>query len=192
MEFPALCALVALAGGMTLAGCASAPRIGSEANREVDLTRFRTYALLPLPDRIENADPGAILRVAVPVKEEVHAAMARLGYREAAEKEADVVLHVRGERVPKVDVTDWGYSYHGYGRWGMHYGPGGVTVDQYDEGTIAIEAFPRDSRVLAWVGWAKDRVYGDIEAERIRLCVREILARFPPAAPSNGSSAPGR
>jgi len=169
--------------GLALAasGCQTGPVIGSESNREVDLTRFRTYALLPLPERIEDADPGVMLRISRPLQEEIHAGMLRLGYAEAPEKEADVVLSVRGKVVPRVDVTDWGYNYHGYGHWGSHYGPSGVSVREYQEGTLAIEAFPRASKTLAWVGWAKDRVDEEVDEPRLRKAVQDILARFPPA-----------
>lgn len=173
-----------LLGAISLAslGCQSGPVIGSESNRDVDLTGFRTYALLPLPERIENADPGVMLRIAKPIEEEIHAAMFRLGYRRSPEKEADVILGVRGKVVPRVDVTDWGYSYHGYGHWGSYYGPSGVSVHEYQEGTLSIEAFPRASKTLAWVGWAKDRVEEEGDELRLRKAVQDILARFPPAA----------
>lgn len=173
--------LLALALVLAAVGCQSGPIIGSESNREVDLTGLRTYALLPLPERIEDADPGVMLRIAGPIQEEIRAAMLRLGYAEAPQPEADVVLNVRGEVVPRVDVTDWGYSYYGYGRWGSHYGPAGVSVREYKEGTLAIEAFPRDSKTLAWVGWAKDRVDDQVDEPRLRKAVQDILARFPPA-----------
>lgn len=190
-----ICPLAGLAlciGALLAAGCASGPRIGSETNRDVTLPARGTYALLPLPNTIENADPGLALRMAGPVREEIHAGMERLGHTETDLESADIVLNVRARIVPKVDVIDYGYGYGGYHRWGRYYGyapTGGVSVDQYDEGTVTIEAFENETRTLAWVGWAEGRVRGELDEERLRASIASILERFPPGAPE-GAAAP--
>ena len=178
--------LIALAVTATLfTACSSAPKIGFEANKEADLSKLKTYALLPLPNKIPGSDPGAGLRYAQPVQQEVKAGMAALGYTEVPVDAADVVLNIRGSVVPKVDVTNYGYSYAGYGRWGGMYGGypmGGTSVYQYDEGTLTIEAFDRATKQLVWVGWGTGEMASKPDEAKLRAGVREVVAKVPPAA----------
>ena len=175
-------AILAIAA-VLLASCATKPTIGFEANRESDFTNLKTYALLPIPQKVEGGDPGTALRVAQPLKEEVLRGMAAKGYREVPPEQADLVLNVRGKVIGKTDVTDWGYSYAGYGRWGGgFYDPtGGLSVDQYNEGTMSIEAFNRQNKQLVWIGWAKGRMEDKPNEAKFRTTVSEVIAQFPNA-----------
>jgi len=177
--------LFALALTATLfTACSTGPTIGFESNKEVDLTKLKTYAVLPLPNKIPGSDPGAGLRYAQPIQQEVKAGMAALGYTEVPVDVADVILNIRGSVVPKVDVTNYGYSYAGYGRWGGMYGGypmGGTSVYQYDEGTLTVEAFERTSKQLIWVGWGTKEMASKPDEAKLREGVRQIVAKFPPA-----------
>ena len=174
-----------------LSACASKPTIGFESNQEANYSGFKTYALLPLPQRVEGADPGTALRVATPLSSEIKTGMSNKGYREAPPEQADIVLNIRGKVVGKTDVTDWGYSYAGYGRWGGYYDPyGGVSVDQYNEGTLSVEAFNRQTKQLVWVGWARGRMEETPDETRFRATVAEIVSRFPPAGTAPAKTAP--
>jgi hypothetical protein len=174
-------AILAIAA-LLLSSCATpAPTIGFEANRESDFANFKTYAVLPLPQTVQGADPGTAVRVALPMKEEIQRGMAAKGYREVPVEQADLILNIRGKVVGKTDVTDWGYSYAGYGRWGGYYDPyGGVSVDQYNEGTLSIEAFNRQKQVT-WVGWATGRLADKPDEARLRATIAEVVAKFPAA-----------
>jgi hypothetical protein len=177
--------VIALAVTATLfTACSSGPTIGFESNKDANLSNLKTYAVLPLPTKIEGSDPGAGLRYAQPIQQEVRAGMASLGYTEAPLDQADLVLNVRGSVVPKVDVTNYGYSYAGYGRWGGMYGGGypmgGTSVYQYEEGTLTIEGFERTSKALVWIGWATDELASTPKEENLRAAVRGIVAKFPP------------
>jgi hypothetical protein len=170
------------AATLLLAGCVSKPTIGFEANQQAPFSEFKTYALLPLPNKVEGGDPGAALRIAPLVTSEIKSGMAQKGYREVPAEQADVVLHVRGKIVGKTDVTDWGYSYAGYGRWGGYYDPmGGVSVDQYNEGVLSIEAFHRPSKQIVWVGWAQARLEEKVNEARLKEALVNIVSQFPQA-----------
>ena len=79
-----------IAAIVLLSACASKPTIGFESNQEANYSGFKTYALLPLPQRVEGADPGTALRVATPLSSEIKTGMSNKGYREAPPEQATV------------------------------------------------------------------------------------------------------
>jgi len=170
------------AATLVLAGCVSKPTIGFEANQQAPFSEFKTYALLPLPNKVEGGDPGTAMRIAPLVTSEIKSGMAQKEYREVPAKQADIVLHVRGKVVGKTDVTDWGYSYAGYGRWGGYYDPmGGISVDQYNEGVLSVEAFQRTSKQPVWVGWGQGRLEDKFNEQRLKETLNHIVSQFPQA-----------
>ena len=72
------------------------------------------------------------------------------------------------------------YPSYGYGAW---YGGSTVSVQQYTEGSLAIEFWDRRSRQAVWVGGASKRLSkADDSKETIREAVRLTLEPFPPRA----------
>ena len=85
----------------------------------------------------------------------------------------------------KVDVRTWGYGYGPYGRyWGGTWGHGGVSVYQYEEGTLIIDFVDSNSKNLLWRGAAKsvidDANTPDKRDSIINEAVYQILKNFPP------------
>lgn len=195
---------------VALSGCGTpAPKIYSQANTTIDFTGYRSFAMLPFTAESMqgSTSPGLLLQVGQPITLEIQSNMQRLGYIPIGDVEmADIAINIVGNSIPKVQVTDYGYGgyygaagypygaggwargypYGGYGGYGMGVGVGyggGVQVDQYDEGTLGIEAYDVKTKELIWVGWATGRMSKDgPDLDRLRSTIQQVLARFPVAA----------
>ncbi|HWW01950.1 MAG TPA: DUF4136 domain-containing protein [Candidatus Acidoferrum sp.] len=174
---------------LLLPACSTTPKVQTQANPGADYTRYHTFALLPLPTTGPASDPGLMLRVAGPARQAAVEALAAKGLTEADRAQADLAINLRGQSLPKVEVTDWGYrAVPVYGRWGRYYGSVGyrsVDVRTVEERTLSIEIFDNRTKELAWVGWSTSQTSGPIKLEKLQQAIRNILAKFPPtpAAP---------
>jgi hypothetical protein len=171
-------------------GCESKPEIGYEADRTENYAALKTFYLVPFSKTAGvqgETVPGQALKYAGPVNDSIKNNMIAKGYTEAPADKADMLIAVRSNIVPKVDVTDWGYGYAGYGRWGGGYWGGAygsnVTVDQYNEGTARIEVYSRAKKDLIWVGYAKNRISDKLDVATVGSVVTQILNNFPPPPP---------
>jgi hypothetical protein len=176
--------LVALASALLLPACSTTPKVHTQAKPGTDYTRYRTFALMPLPAQGPANDPGLMLRLAEPARLTVIEALAAKGLAETGRAQADIAVNLRGAALPKVEVTDWGYrAVPVYGRWGRYYGSVGyrdVDVHSTVERTLSIEIFDNRTKELAWVGWSTSEAGGTIKVEKLQQAIRNILAKFPP------------
>jgi hypothetical protein len=173
---------------LALAGCDSNLKVESQVDPDADLSGVKTYTILPLPTQIPGAEPGLAIRLGATVKEALNAGLQAKGLSPAAADKADLAVRVHGKVVPKIDVTDWGYSgYYGVGYhrrghygWAGAYPSGGTDVDQYEEGTIVIEIYSRESKQMVWVGWGTGRRSSKgPDPEKVNAAVMDIIARYP-------------
>jgi hypothetical protein len=174
--------IVALAGA--LAACATAPKVHTEAKPGTDFSRYKTFALLPLPTVVSPADPGLMMRLAEPARQTVLETMQAKGLKAVELSQADFTLNLRGESLPKVEITDWGYTTYAFTMQGtvpVHVGERDVRT--YDERTLIIEAFDARSKQQIWVGWSKRRSEGKVDVARVQQGIRNILAQFPAGNP---------
>jgi hypothetical protein len=179
---------VALAVALT--ACSTTPKVHTQAKPGADYTRYRTFALMPLPATGPASDPGLMLRLAGPARQAVVEALAAKGLTEADRAQADIAVNLRGQSLPKTEVSDWGYrAVPVYGVMGRRYGYAGsrdVDARSYEERTLNIEIFDNRTKELAWAGWSTSEASGEIKVEKLQEAIRRILAEFPPAAnPSN-------
>lgn len=194
----ALLAFVTTCALALFSGCATGPEIKFEADRSVDVSGYKTYALVPFSKTAgitgQGANPGASLKYAEPITSAIKSALAAKGYSETTDtNKADFAVNVRATIVPQTDVTDWGMGYAGYPGWrgggyGGYWGAGGgynVSVDQYNQGVLRIEIFDLKKKDLVWVGWASDRLSDKPDVTKIPPVVTSILANFPPPPPGS-------
>ena len=166
-------------------GCETPVKVDSEVDPEANLASYETFGVLPMPNNIPGADPGAVMRIRSTARETVVENLTSKGYREVSLEQADFAVNITGKVVPKTDVTDWGYSYAPRTRWGYRYpyygyGTSNVTVDQYDEGSLIIEVFDNDRDEMVWVGWGTARTSSKgPDPEKVQQAITDILARFP-------------
>jgi hypothetical protein len=171
----------ALFAGLLLASCSSTPTVSSEAKPGQDFAVYRRFALLPMAEVKNVSDPGLMLRVSEPARKTVVDALVAKGFQEVERAKADFTVNVRGEAIPRTDVTDWGYSHGGYGRASLYPAYHDVDVYNYKERTLAVEIYDERSKEQVWVGWLKTETSKRVEAERVCEGLRLILEKFPPA-----------
>lgn len=185
---------IALLTVLLLTGCQTLPPVQTEASPQARWSEYHTFAVLPFPAHLPGADPGAGLRLGQALREETRATLLALGLTEMPAESADCTVLLRGEVVPKVEVTHWGFSPLGarplwarrypYGYWGPT-----ASVDHHEEGTLIVEIYDRTSRELVWVGWITGRKpSGKLDVEEARPALRRILEELPLSpAPAHAS-----
>ena len=180
-----------LALALLLPACSTTPKVQTQAQPGADYTRYRTFGLMPLPATSPASEPGLMLRVAEPARQAVVKALVAKGLAEADRAQADIAVNLRGQSLPKAEVTVFGYqSFPGPGRRNGYYGFGGyhgVDVRNYEERTLSIEIYDNRTKELAWVGWSKREASGQVDLEKLEQAIQNILAEYPPA-PSTPST----
>jgi hypothetical protein len=177
-----------LAGmALFLPACSTTPKVQTQAKPGGDYSSFRTFSLMPLPASGPASDPGLMLRVAEPARQAVIEALTAKGFTPGDRANADFAVNLRGQSIPRVEVTDWGYhAVPTYGRWGAYRAVGyrDVDVRTVEERTLSIEIFDNKTKELAWVGWTKSETTGPVKTEKLQAAIRAILAKFPPGSPA--------
>ena len=190
-------ALFASVLAVIMFGCSSNPSIQStyDYNREVDFTRFRTYAFI-------DENPMAVSQTQGPVSpmlegrlmESIRIALNGKGYNEVDDPEsADMVVAFTVGSREQIKVDSYPATYHaGYARLGYYYGYGGMGVGyatetrvrQYTEGQLAVDIFDVATRDPAFHGVASKRI-SDADRrnqqEMLNAVTAEALAGFPSA-----------
>ena len=181
---------------VTLAGCASM-RVNSEHDTAVNFAGYKTFSVLPASAERSGVDPGMALRLAPLAEEAVRDALLAKGMTEAAREQANFAVLVRGQSLPRVEVSHWGYapygSYPGYpGYVGRRAGwayPSYAGYPQSDvqvteDRRLIVEVYDNGSHQPAWVGWIERSSDGQVNPERVRNGIHEILKSFPPPSKS--------
>jgi len=177
--------LLCFSGILLVAGC-STP-VKTDYKTGTDFSRYKTFALMPLPQRGSAEDPGLVLRLAQPAREAVVSQLTAKGITEAPTNQADLIVNLRGQSLPRVEVRDYGYTYPAMTRYGTYtvvvrdpY----PSVSTYHERTLIIEMLDNHSKELVWVGWTKKESSKQVTAEVLQKAIQEILAEFPPPPPA--------
>ena len=176
--------LESLVLAVLLPACSTTPPVQTETKAGSDFAHLRTFALMPLPTTAPVTDPGLMLRAAEPARQAAVEALTAKELTQVDRAQADIAVNLRGQSLPKIEITGWGYRGAGvYGRMGRYQGrPGYVPgeVRNTEEGTLTIEIFDNRTKELAWVGWSQTDATGPVEVKRLQEAIRAILAKFPP------------
>jgi hypothetical protein len=144
-------------------------------NMSYDFSKLRTYRWADIPSRAD-ADPLVVQRVAVAVEAQLKAK----GYT-LAEKTPDFLVATYVGRQTRIQVTDFGYGYGPHRGW---YGPGGLDVYQYEEGSLVVDVVDNRTKQLVWRGTATGTVdpgaTPEQKTKRINDAVAKIFEDFPP------------
>ena len=174
--------VLACAGGILLtAGCSTPVKTDYKAG--ATFSQYRTFALLPLPQKAPADDPGLMLRIAQPAREAVVGELTGKGLTEAAPNLADLSVNLKGQSLPRVEIRNEGFSYPVMTRYGMvnvvqnPY----TSVSTYNERTLIIEMLDNRAKEVVWVGWMKKDSSKPVKPEVLQEAIRKILAKFPPA-----------
>ncbi|WOJ97835.1 DUF4136 domain-containing protein [Congregibacter brevis] len=189
--FLAIVATIAVA----IAGCSSNPPV-IDYDPSVDFSNYKTFAFIsdhPLM-RAEGSPPGSPLFEGrlMRITEDILNAK---GFRIVANaEEADFAIGYTSGARDKIKVNSYPEPYRPYyGGWGWgapYYGGGygggsNVDVQQYVEGTLAIDIYDVAEHKPAWHGVATKRITDSMlrnPDETITEIVNEILEGFPPGS----------
>ena len=172
-----------------LAGCStSQPMI--DYSPQTDFSQYRSFAFIsdhPLI-RGEGAETGSPL-LEGRLMHTTENILASRGFRRVADRErADIAIAFTVGGREKIKVTNYPEPYRpSYNRWGWgagHY-VGETTVQQYTEGTLAVDIYDVKERKPVWHGRAMRKISKKMQenpGETVREIVSEIFATFPPPA----------
>lgn len=172
--------LVALAA--LFAGCGGGIELNNDFDQQLDFSQFKTFQW------VDNKNQTNDL-ISSRVKSAVVNELTGKGMVQAADNPDVLVIYHAGTQ-DKVDISDYGYSYGGYGRYGGAYGgaygagSGGISTYNYTEGTLIIDIIDAASQQLAWRGTGTDVLKDNPSAEQItegvNKAVAAILSQYPP------------
>ncbi len=170
-----------------LAGCATGPRISTEADPEADFSRYRTFAFYS-PLAIER--DGYTSASSERMKAAARAQMESRGYAFDPAGKPDLWVNINAftERrtdvstVPTVDYAYY-YSYRARGYYVVPYWRDRTDVYRYTEGTINIDLVDAARNRLVWEGIAVGRVSNTKDPAqrdaRIDGAIADIFAEYP-------------
>ena len=168
-----------------LAGCASGPRISSEADPEADFGSYRTFGFYA-PLALEKE--GYATPTTERIKTAARAQMESRGYVFTT-GQPDLWVNLNAYLQEKTDVStiptvdyNYYYSYRARSYFAVPYWRDQTDVRQYTEGTLNVDLVDRVKNRLVWEGIAVGRVSKSKPEERgarIDSTMAEIFARFP-------------
>jgi hypothetical protein len=162
-----------------IVSCASIYGVEHDYDKKVDFANLKTYDWMPIPEKA-NIDSLSAQRV----KSAVNSELKGKGLMMTSDNPDFLIAEHLGKK-DKIQVTDWGYDYGPYrGYHGRYPAPGGVTVNEYEEGSLILDFVDAKSKKMIWRGVAKavvDRADTPEKREKlINEAVHEILKNFPP------------
>ena len=178
--------LVALCGLALLAGCATGPRISTEADPEADFSRYQTFAFYsPLAIEKEGYSSAQSERM----KAAARAQMESRGYRFTTDK-PDLWVNINAYTERRTDVTTmptvdyaYYYSYRARAYYAVPYWHDRTDVYRYTEGTLNVDIVDVARNRLVWEGIAVGRVSNTKDPAardaRIDSTMADIFAQYP-------------
>jgi len=163
-----------------VAGCAPM-RVSSHVDRELDFTRYRTFAWGPA-DALPAGDPR-LERDAFfqdHIQGAIERQMAAKGFERAAVGGVpDLRVHFHAVIDRRLDVDELDYQ--------RGYCPGSDCrsgVSEYEEGTLVIDLIDARTNRLVWRGWSQGSVEGVLDNEdrlvrKVEEGVRLMFVRLP-------------
>lgn len=170
-----------------LAGCATGPRISTEADPEADFSRYRTFAFYtPLAIEREGYTSASSERM----KAAARAQMESRGYAFTTTGKPDLWLNINAFTERRTDVSTtptvdyaYYYSYRARGYYVVPYWRDRTDVYRYTEGTINIDLVDVARNRLVWEGIAVGRVSTSKDPAqrdaRVDGAIADIFAQFP-------------
>ncbi|MDH5831242.1 DUF4136 domain-containing protein [Luteimonas sp. M1R5S18] len=178
--------VLGLAAIALLAGCATGPRITTEADPEANFASYRTFGFYsPLAIEKEGYSSAASERM----KAAARAQMEARGYVFTTER-PDLWLNINAYTQQRTDVTSmpsvdyaYYYSYRARGYYVVPYWRDRTDVYRYTEGTLNVDLVDVERNRLVWEGIAVGRVSREKDPAkrdaRINDTMAEIFAQYP-------------
>ena len=184
--------LLALAGlAILISACSSNPPV-IDYDKSIDFSGYGSYAFIsdhPLM-RAPDSPPGSPLLEGKLIRATDEFLQAKGFTKVDNAEEADFAIGFTVGARDKIRVNSYPQPYHPYyGAWGWggpyYAGSSNVDVQQYTEGTLAIDIYDVKEHKPAWHGVATKRVTDSMRRnpdESINELIVAILGGFPPGA----------
>lgn len=161
-------------------------------DQKINFNQYKKFDWLPFPEDMQ-ANQLNRARFVTAVEEN----LTIKGFTQNSSK-PDFVIATHFGKENKVDITNWGYSYSpnsyyngygyrhpgSYGYAGSYANTGGVSVYEYEQGTLILDLIDAKTKKLIWRATAKAIISPaatpEKQTEKIKNAVNEILENFPP------------
>jgi hypothetical protein len=147
---------------------------------QANFAEFKTFDWMQVPEK-SDIDSLILQRV----KNAVNAELKAKGLTLSSNNPDFLIAEHLGKNA-KVRVTDWGYGYSAYGRYGRSWGSRGISTHQYEEGFLILDFVDIKSKKLIWRGSATAVVQNVNTPEKseklINAAVKAILKKYPPSS----------
>jgi hypothetical protein len=164
--------LVALASFVAV-GC-SPIEVNSDYNARYNFSGLKTFSWYQVPEKEMVVSELTLKRIEYAVQSQLETK----GYRLVTEN-PDFLVAIHAFAQNKVRVQDYSYAVGPYG-WGPH----GVEVYSYQEGTLMLDFVDGKSKELFWRGAASGALEPaqtpEEREERVNKAVGKLLEKFPP------------
>ncbi len=181
-----LLGVLSVAALALFSGCATKPTMAYDLSPKVDTSKFETFALLPLPERVKGARLDTVQHYGPAAQEAMREALVAKGYTEAPLAEADFAINLKAAVTPTLNVSQWGYTtgnYAGADYWGTssyYEVVADVDVRPDDHAIVLLEIYENKEKTLAWCAWSVDRTKKDrMPVPDFKILLQELLASFP-------------
>ena len=163
--------------------CSSSIKVHFDYDRQEDFSQFRTYNFIPVPEALSTeVNAMAIIRI----EEAIALTLGDKGFNRT-EASPDFLVAIHLESKDKFNVQNWGYSYAPYDlyyRGSGYWGSGGITVQQYQQGTLIIDVVKTADKELVWRGVGTKALSPNPTPKtmdrNVNLVVSKIMHSFPP------------
>lgn len=199
------CVILTTIATLTLSGCSSLS-VNYDFNEQTDFTKYNTFDWLAFPKDMQVDELNRVRFITA-----VNDNLAEKNIHQATSN-PDFVIATHFGKEKKIDITNWGYTYApsgyyrgygyrhpgNYGYVGAYASTGGVSVYEYEQGTLILDVVDAKTRKLIWRATAKAIVSTEStpqkQTKKIRNAVQEILENFPPktANITSQASSPAR
>lgn len=171
---------------LVITGCASGPKVRSDAAANTNFTVYKTFAFMPEP---ATDKAGYATLVTQHFKDAISAEMATLGYQ-YSETNADLLVNFNSNVENRTDVrsspsSNFNFGYYHYRR-GFYAGfplySNDVDTIRYKFGTVNIDVIDAAKKQLVWEGISEGTLKkSDLEQPKqaIANVVNLIFQQFP-------------
>ncbi len=173
---------------LVLVGCTS--KVYIDYDKQADFTKYRTYAW---GEGTAAQNPLMDRRIVAAIDEQ----LAGKGFQKS-DKSPDMFVSYHAATSKEVSYTttsygygygpSWGASYGRYGggmgMWGVGLSTGTATPVTVVKGTLVVDIYGAEPKLLLWRGTGNDTIHADPEKveNQIRDVVTEMFETFPPPA----------
>ena len=131
-------------------------------DQQANFAEFRTFDWMRIPEKAD-IDSFILQRV----KNAVNAELKAKGLTLSSNNPDFLIAEHLGKNA-KVRVTDWGYGYSAYGRYGRSWGSRGISTHQYEEG------FPKESIEIFKKKSGREEPFMKIEEEAMIFTFQKL------------------